>query len=217
MALGEGRSGSALAWQGLSVQVVFAERFKTLVGTGPACDRPLAGGFAAPRARACPEPHAPHTGPEAWLRMGTAGENRLDALGRGRPRCGGPPDQPLRGPRGGVSGRPRPVGDPGTVAALVRGALVACDPGPFMEDFHPLGTHARRQLLPHQAVGHGGIVPLAFHMRVTIHADEFPLRIRLRLGRQGGAAPGGQLPHRGWLLSPAVSCRSADSGPPAGP
>jgi hypothetical protein len=186
MALGEGRSGSALAWPGLSVQGVFAERFQTLVGTGPACDRPLAGGFAAPRARAFPAPHAPQTGPEALLRLGTAGENRLAARGGGRPRCGGPPDQPLGGPLGGVSGRPGPVGDHGTVTALVRGALVARDPGPCMADFPHLGTHARRQLLPHQAGGHGGRVPRDFHMRVHMPADALPLRIRLRLGRQGG-------------------------------
>jgi len=70
------------------------------------------------------------------------------------------------------------------VTALEGRPLVAGHPCALVEECDSLGTEAHVELLPHEALGHGIIVPVPLHVVVDVHAGEFPLGIRIGLGGQ---------------------------------
>ena len=55
-------------------------------------------------------------------------------------------------------------------------------PVALVEDFHHLGTQAPLELLLDQAIGHGIVVPVHFHLVVDIDTDQFPRGILIGLG-----------------------------------
>jgi hypothetical protein len=73
------------------------------------------------------------------------------------------------------------VGGHRAVAALEEGPLMAGHSFARVEDFDHLGTEAHVELLFHQAIGHGIIVPVHLHVVVDVHTDEFPLGIFIGL------------------------------------
>jgi hypothetical protein len=71
------------------------------------------------------------------------------------------------------------------MAAFVGRAPVTGDPFALREEFHDGGTEADVELLAHQGVGHGVVVP--FHLDVVIDVDpgELPLCVLVGLWREG--------------------------------
>ena len=70
------------------------------------------------------------------------------------------------------------------MAAFVGRALVAGDAFPLGEEFHHRGTQADVQLLAHQRVGHGVVVPFNFDMVIDVDTGLFPRGIFVGLRRQ---------------------------------
>ena len=119
-------------------------------------------------------------------------ENRFDHLGGGLARFRCPEHEPLWGPFGIVLVGLGHVGGHRAVAAFEGRPLVAGHPCALVEDFDDLGTEAHLELLLHQGVGHGIIVPVDFHVVVDVHADQFPLGILIGLGGLVGGGRDGQ-------------------------
>src|SRR5262249_38884089 len=85
------RGGSGWTRQGLPIQVVFENRFNTLIRTRTDADGALAGSFEAAIAVAFAQPHDAQTRTEALLGVRPRGEDGFAPCGRGcaRFRCPG--------------------------------------------------------------------------------------------------------------------------------
>ena len=92
--------GSGWTRQGLLVEIVFENRFDTLVRTRTDADGAPAGGFEAALAITFAQPHDAQTGAEALLGMRPRGKNGFDHLGGGLACFRGPENEPLGCPFG---------------------------------------------------------------------------------------------------------------------
>src|SRR5215470_4199824 len=132
--------GSGWTRQRLLVEIVFENRFDTLVRTRTDADGAPAGGFEAALAITFAQPHDAQTGAEALLRMRPRGQNGFDPLGGGLTRFRGPEHEPLRGPFGIVLVSFGHVEGHRRVTPLEGRPLVTGHPFALVEDFDDLGT-----------------------------------------------------------------------------
>lgn len=115
-----GGGSFGLIWQGLAIEIVFENRFNTLIRT-------RSDSHGSPTSRlqtvvtiAFAQAHDAQTGAEAMLGMGTRGENGFDDLSACRAGFFGPPDETRRRPLGVVLVGLGHVGDDGGVTPFLR-------------------------------------------------------------------------------------------------
>src|SRR4029453_2523882 len=132
--------GSGLTRQGLLVEIMFENRFDTLVRTPTDADGAPTGGFEAALAIAFAQPHNAQTRAEALLGMRPRGQNGFDHLGGGLARFRGPENEPLGCPFGIVLVGFGHVDGHRAVAPFEGRTLMAGHPFALVEDFDDLRT-----------------------------------------------------------------------------
>ena len=169
IAMGDHGDGSGWTRQGLLVEIVFEDRFNTLIRTRTNADGALAGGVEAALAIAFAQPHNAQTGAEALLGMRPRGQNGFDHLRSGPARFRGPENEPLGCPFGLGLVSLRPVDSHRAVAPFEGRPLMAGHPFALVEDFNDLRPETDLELLLDQGVGDGVVVAFNFDVVVNRH------------------------------------------------